>query len=96
MKKTGKCFGRQYPFSAYISVATQNHRSVEVGRQLWRFNLLLYSKQSQLQPVDPLCVQSALSITKDGDSTASLDNLFQCLICKGLHGKSVFLHLNVI
>jgi len=55
---TQKHFGRLCLFSAHISIATQNHRRVEVGRHLWRTNSLLCSKQSQLQSVYQVYVQS--------------------------------------
>jgi len=60
---------------------SQNHRQVEVGRDVWRTSgpsLLL--EQGHLEPVPQDLVQMALNTFKDRDSTTFLGNLCQCFV----------------
>lgn len=58
-----------------------NHRNIQIGRHHWRTsgpaNLV---NQGQLEQVAKDRIQMALRLSKDGDSTASLGCLCQCLV----------------
>ena len=59
---------------------SQNNRASEVGRHVWEwFRPTPCSEQSPWEQVAQTCVQLALNISKDGDCTRSLGDLFQCL-----------------
>lgn len=59
-------------------IDSQNHKIVEVWRYLWRTSSwILYAKQDRLEQV---AQNHVLNVSKHGDPTTSLCNLFQCLI----------------
>lgn len=67
----------------YVLVTTgpQSHRPVQVGRDLWRSPAATpLLKQGHQEPVAQDHIQTALYISRDGDSTASLGNLCHCLV----------------
>jgi len=62
-----------------MQLISQNHRTADVGRHLWQsLSPTPYSKQGQLHQVAQDLLSQVLNVSKDRDSTTSLDNWFQC------------------
>lgn len=58
------------------SSLSQNHRMAEVGRDLWRS----FSPTPLPSRVTRIMSRQVLSISREGNSTASVGNLFQCSV----------------
>lgn len=64
------------PYKEYFE---WNHVMVEVGREVWRLSSPSpCKKHGELERVAWNLVQLGLSISRGGDSTTSMGNLFQC------------------
>lgn len=63
---------------------SQNHRITKIGRDLWRASIWMVLMEPHLDTflcnllVENLASAGGLDVSREGDSTISLDSLFQC------------------